>query len=511
MHREWLVNHIGQKLLTSLSRLGYSKKGWTTGEIGVEWIKIFDEQTCTKADGEYCMLLVDGHNSHYTHTFLQYARKHKIVVLCYLAHTTHVYQGLDVVVFAVLKRYIGEERQAYEWRTGEKMKKENFLEIYGKAHRRAMQPETIKTAFQKTGMWPVNPDTITPDMMALSKPTAMASSLPIVPATPVRVVAGMLTELAGLLIEDDLEDDGNESGEDDWAGMEGPNPFGGGERIRADEDAGGEWEEWGGIRADESDVDHIEGTKGVASMDAPAANAEECIRMAVKKLRDSTLKHLIGSFPTHALHSTCSTLPPSSMVIPAALVIESKTEAEVLLLAALRESFNENEHYRRCILELQATNILNEAYCKALKEKLAFRLEKEKKGKGKGKLMGDGLPVMLTGDWFYERVVEFEANMRRKERDKESRKTDREERQKDMEVWNAEEQARKDSNRAKQEAFHQAKAKYMAEKKQWAVDKKAGLVDGKFPMPEPKLGKLLGQKPKPGVAVDDAGLSSSST
>jgi len=48
----------------------------------------------------------------------------------------------------------------------------------------------------------------------------------------------------------------------------------------------------------------------------------------------------------------------------------------------------------------------------------------------------------------------------------------------------------------------------MVEKKQWAADKKAGLVDGKFPMPEPKLGKLPGQKPKPGVAVDDAGSSS---
>lgn len=78
-------------------------------------------------------------------------------------------------------------------------------------------------------MWPVNPDAITPDMMAPSKPTAMASSLPIIPTTPVRVVAGMLMELTGFLIEDDLEDDGNESGEDDCAGMEEPNPFDGGE------------------------------------------------------------------------------------------------------------------------------------------------------------------------------------------------------------------------------------------------------------------------------------------
>ncbi|KIM81504.1 hypothetical protein PILCRDRAFT_89016 [Piloderma croceum F 1598] len=44
--------------------LGYSKKGWTDGEIGVLWIKQFNEQTCTKAD----------------------------------AHATHVYQGLDIAM-----------------------------------------------------------------------------------------------------------------------------------------------------------------------------------------------------------------------------------------------------------------------------------------------------------------------------------------------------------------------------------------------------------------------------
>jgi hypothetical protein len=83
--------------------LGYSKKGWTDGEIGVEWIKDFGKQTAAKADSEYRLLLVDSHNSHYTHGFLAYARTHQILMLCYPSHTTHVYQGLDIVVFSVLK------------------------------------------------------------------------------------------------------------------------------------------------------------------------------------------------------------------------------------------------------------------------------------------------------------------------------------------------------------------------------------------------------------------------
>lgn len=34
----------------------------------------------------------------------------QIVVLCYPVHTTHIYQGLDVIIFAVLKHYLSKER-----------------------------------------------------------------------------------------------------------------------------------------------------------------------------------------------------------------------------------------------------------------------------------------------------------------------------------------------------------------------------------------------------------------
>ncbi|KII85726.1 hypothetical protein PLICRDRAFT_145598, partial [Plicaturopsis crispa FD-325 SS-3] len=183
--------------------IGYQKKGWTDGEIGAEWIRHFDEATTEKANGAYRLLLVDGHNSHYTLQFLKYAREHKIIVLCYPAHATHIYQGLDVVIFAVVKRYLNEERDKWMRENAKAIDKTNFLEIYGKAHLRALTPDTIKAAFRKTGVWPFNPDVVPEEAMAPSKETSAEGHLPIVPATPVRVMADLIKKLT---ISDDIDE-----------------------------------------------------------------------------------------------------------------------------------------------------------------------------------------------------------------------------------------------------------------------------------------------------------------
>ena len=39
--------------LTKVNRISYQKKGWTDGEIGAEWIKIFEKGTAGKANGQY--------------------------------------------------------------------------------------------------------------------------------------------------------------------------------------------------------------------------------------------------------------------------------------------------------------------------------------------------------------------------------------------------------------------------------------------------------------------------
>ena len=123
-------NDKGTNLLNSI-RISYLKKGWMDGEISVQWIKDFNKKTKAKADCCYCLLLIDGHISHYTRGFLEYAQEHKIVILCYPAYGTHVYQGLDVAVFSVLKRAWSNERDQYTYEIGGVVSKTNFLMIYG--------------------------------------------------------------------------------------------------------------------------------------------------------------------------------------------------------------------------------------------------------------------------------------------------------------------------------------------------------------------------------------------
>jgi len=97
-----------------LHRLGYSKKGYTDGEIGRAWIENWEKSTRAKANGRRRLLLVDGHVSHYTPGFLAYARAHRIEVVGYPSHSTHIYQGLDVVIFSPLKKAWTMARDRWE-------------------------------------------------------------------------------------------------------------------------------------------------------------------------------------------------------------------------------------------------------------------------------------------------------------------------------------------------------------------------------------------------------------
>ena len=104
-----------------------------------------------------------------------------------------------------------------------------------------------------------------------------------------------------------------------------------------------------------------------------------------------------------------------------ALSIQPTTENELLLLSALRESEAHVQHIKVHAFELQASNILNEAYADRLKKQLTAK--EEKKGKKKSiKLIGDGLPRLLTADEFYELAKEKEKEACEEARDKETRK-----------------------------------------------------------------------------------------
>ncbi|KIK79733.1 hypothetical protein PAXRUDRAFT_44437, partial [Paxillus rubicundulus Ve08.2h10] len=181
--------HQDNTLDTSIA---HSLKGWTDGVVGSLWLEDFNEKTHNKANGRTHLLIVDSHNSHYTKEFLDYAWQHDIHILCYPAHSTHVYQGLDVVIFSPLKHCWTEEHVHFESSTRLCITKSNFITVYGRAHQKVLTPELICTAFKKTRVWPFNPNVVMEEMMALSLETSSQGHIPLPQPSNVHTIASLM-------------------------------------------------------------------------------------------------------------------------------------------------------------------------------------------------------------------------------------------------------------------------------------------------------------------------------
>jgi hypothetical protein len=74
--------------------------------LGVEWLRDnFDKYTRVAAGGRWRLLLVDGHVSHVSWQFFDYALKNWIQPVCLPAKSTHILQPLDVGLFSPLQKY----------------------------------------------------------------------------------------------------------------------------------------------------------------------------------------------------------------------------------------------------------------------------------------------------------------------------------------------------------------------------------------------------------------------
>ena len=82
-------------LLTTFGHsIHVSAKGYMTGEIGADWIKMdFDPPTHEVAKDCPRLLIADGHAPHFTQDFLEYAKDNNIHVLCLPPQTTHALQS----------------------------------------------------------------------------------------------------------------------------------------------------------------------------------------------------------------------------------------------------------------------------------------------------------------------------------------------------------------------------------------------------------------------------------
>ena len=400
------------------------------------------------------MLLVDGHNSHYTKGFLDYARRNHIHVLCYPAHSTHVYQGLNVVIFGPLKHYWTQEWDAFESSRRQKVTKENFISVYGRAHRKALTADTIKAAFKKTGVWPWNPDVITEKMMAPSLETSLEGRLPLPQPSPVRAISLAMSRYHKFTTNDTNEVSNTTT---DCA---------------------------------------VTGSSNRPTWHSVAKDT-------VESLASTSASFLVDEGPLTSSHQLPEyILPPQTPTRKRQhTLLEDKpeNEKEEAYQDALQEAYARETRYKSALVGMQSTMVLQSMFCERLSGQLATQEEKQKKKRKKGQLNGDGLPRLLTSDEFYDRVVQHENACEEEDAARESRRKRREERAALMVTWQEAENERRKRNEGRKQAYREELRSWEEERERAKVERR------RVQWNRPKQGKLEPPIPKPAVTGEDAG------
>ena len=138
-------------------RFSCSNKGWTSNELGADWLRrCFEPATREKANMKPRILILDGHESHITSQFLFHCFHNNIIVLRLPPHTSHILQPLDVGIFGPLKTYLGQELEKFMRAEVTRIKKGEWLDAYSRARPKAFSKENIHGAWRGAGLFPVN-------------------------------------------------------------------------------------------------------------------------------------------------------------------------------------------------------------------------------------------------------------------------------------------------------------------------------------------------------------------
>ena len=152
--------------------------GWTTNEVGLDWIKHFDRHTAPRTKGKYRLLILDGHESHHSTEFELYCKQHNIITLCMPSHSSHLLQPLDVGCFGPLKQAYGRQVEDLMRMNITHISKLEFLCAFRTAYFASMTDKNIQGGFTGAGLVPHDPQRVLLKLdVRLRTPTP--------PATPV--------------------------------------------------------------------------------------------------------------------------------------------------------------------------------------------------------------------------------------------------------------------------------------------------------------------------------------
>jgi hypothetical protein len=156
--------------------IAVSDNGWTTDELGLEWVKHFHRHTESRTTGAYRLLILDGHGSHATPEFDTFCRDNKIITLCMPPHTSHRLQPLDVGCFSPLKTGYGHEIGELARQGVFHVDKEEFLYIYPRIRPGVFTEQNIQSGFRATGLIPYSPERVLSSLTVVRTPSPLRTA-----------------------------------------------------------------------------------------------------------------------------------------------------------------------------------------------------------------------------------------------------------------------------------------------------------------------------------------------
>jgi hypothetical protein len=160
-------------------RIATTDNGWTTNEVGLDWIKHFDYHTASRTKGIYRMLILDGHESHHSTQFELYCKEHKIITICMPPHSSHLLQPLDVGCFGPLKQSYGRQIENLMRMHITHISKLEFLSAFRIAFFTSITQKNIQGGFAGTGLLPFNPERVLSKLDVLLRTPTPPEILPI--------------------------------------------------------------------------------------------------------------------------------------------------------------------------------------------------------------------------------------------------------------------------------------------------------------------------------------------
>lgn len=154
-------------LPNSLVRL--SPKGWINADLFLDWFKFFIEAISPVRP---VVLLMDSHGSHVGPEVIELAKKNKVYLMTFPAHTSHILQPLDVGVYKSLKSSWAKILNNHMIQHPNNMpSRTHFHELFTPAFLDSFTPLNIINSFKKAGACPYNRNIVPSEALAPSKLT----------------------------------------------------------------------------------------------------------------------------------------------------------------------------------------------------------------------------------------------------------------------------------------------------------------------------------------------------